>query len=123
MGVLLKSFREKTQDQHIPTMRSLRVCFFAIFLQFAPSIAKADACCKICKKGVACGNSCISEGLSCHKPKGCACNGSKLNFDKAFQAAEDQHPQKTSRDWLRIFRTIAKTGLMTNEFVDMFQTR
>ena len=31
-------------------------------------------CCKICNKGKACGNSCISRSYTCHKPPGCACN-------------------------------------------------
>lgn len=33
------------------------------------------ACCKVCRKGKACGNSCISRSYTCHKGKGCACNG------------------------------------------------
>ena len=33
------------------------------------------ACCKICKKGKACGDSCINKSYTCHKPPGCACNG------------------------------------------------
>ncbi len=32
------------------------------------------ACCKVCTKGKACGNSCISRDKTCHKPPGCACN-------------------------------------------------
>lgn len=32
-------------------------------------------CCKVCKKGKACGNSCIAEWKDCHKGKGCACDG------------------------------------------------
>jgi hypothetical protein len=35
----------------------------------------SQVCCKICKKGKACGNSCISFRKSCHQPVGCACNG------------------------------------------------
>jgi hypothetical protein len=31
-------------------------------------------CCKICRKGKACGDSCISRSYTCHKPPGCACN-------------------------------------------------
>ena len=34
----------------------------------------ANPCCKICRKGEACGNSCISRRSICHKPFGCACN-------------------------------------------------
>ena len=33
------------------------------------------ACCKVCKKGKACGNSCIKKTHNCSKPKGCACDG------------------------------------------------
>ena len=33
------------------------------------------ACCKICKKGKACGDSCIKATYTCHKGPGCACNG------------------------------------------------
>ena len=33
------------------------------------------ACCKHCRKGKACGDSCISKSKSCHVGKGCACNG------------------------------------------------
>jgi hypothetical protein len=34
-----------------------------------------DKCCKICKKGKACGDSCISKDKTCHKQPGCACDG------------------------------------------------
>lgn len=37
--------------------------------------AQAYACCKMCSKGKACGNSCIARWKTCHKGKGCACNG------------------------------------------------
>ena len=32
-------------------------------------------CCKVCTKGKACGDSCISRSYTCHKSAGCACNG------------------------------------------------
>lgn len=34
---------------------------------------RAD-CCRVCKKGKACGDSCIQEILTCHKEDGCACD-------------------------------------------------
>ena len=37
--------------------------------------ATADECCKICRKGKACGDSCINKKLKCHKAPGCACDG------------------------------------------------
>ncbi len=36
---------------------------------------QGQQCCKICRKGKACGNSCISRLKRCTKPPGCACNG------------------------------------------------
>lgn len=35
----------------------------------------ASRCCKVCKKGKACGNSCIARSKTCHKGRGCACDG------------------------------------------------
>jgi hypothetical protein len=35
---------------------------------------RAVAFCKVCRKGKACGDSCISRQYTCHKPPGCACN-------------------------------------------------
>lgn len=34
----------------------------------------AQPCCRVCKKGKACGNSCIARDKKCHQPPGCACN-------------------------------------------------
>lgn len=36
---------------------------------------QAAGCCKTCRAGKACGDSCISASKSCSKAKGCACNG------------------------------------------------
>ncbi|AKH42603.1 hypothetical protein FHS61_000373 [Altererythrobacter atlanticus] len=36
--------------------------------------AYANACCKICKKGKACGDTCIARDRNCTKGKGCACD-------------------------------------------------
>jgi hypothetical protein len=38
----------------------------------------ADQCCKICSKGKACGNTCISRSYDCHKGRGCACNADEV---------------------------------------------
>ncbi|WP_299443847.1 hypothetical protein [uncultured Rhodospira sp.] len=40
-----------------------------------PGFETARACCKICHKGKACGDSCINRAYTCHRPPGCACNG------------------------------------------------
>jgi hypothetical protein len=34
-----------------------------------------QACCKICQRGKACGNTCISRDKQCHVGPGCACDG------------------------------------------------
>lgn len=39
------------------------------------SPVQVAACCKICRKGKACGNSCISRQYTCRQPPGCACDG------------------------------------------------
>ncbi len=44
-------------------------------LTFKAEKTTSLACCKTCKKGKACGDSCISKSYKCHKPKGCACDG------------------------------------------------
>ena len=33
-----------------------------------------EQCCKVCSKGKACGNTCISRAYTCHKGRGCACD-------------------------------------------------
>lgn len=35
---------------------------------------QAQACCKICRTGKACGDSCIKKSHTCTKPPGCACD-------------------------------------------------
>lgn len=42
---------------------------------YPPSPAQADTCCKHCKKGKACGDTCISKKDTCNSPPGCACDG------------------------------------------------
>ena len=48
-------------------------------LAFAPTWNGIETapreCCKICRKGKACGDSCIARDKDCHKPPGCACDG------------------------------------------------
>jgi len=42
--------------------------------QSPATLEPAKACCKVCRKGQACGNSCISRRHTCRKPPGCTCN-------------------------------------------------
>jgi hypothetical protein len=37
-----------------------------------------EQCCRICDRGKACGNSCISRNYTCHKGRGCACDSAEV---------------------------------------------
>jgi hypothetical protein len=39
------------------------------------AVVYSAACCKVCRKGKACGDSCISRSYTCRKGVGCACDG------------------------------------------------
>lgn len=43
-----------------------------------PGCRPRSECCKVCSKGKACGNSCISASYTCRKGRGCACNASEI---------------------------------------------
>jgi len=60
--------------------RGLALLAAAATLALGPSALDACAvagagCCRICSAGKACGNSCIARWKTCHKGKGCACDG------------------------------------------------
>lgn len=55
------------QPTSVPTVFSLPTSAPA-------SVQPATTCCKICQKGVACGDGCISKDKVCTLPPGCACN-------------------------------------------------
>ena len=38
-----------------------------------------DQCCKVCRKGQACGDSCISASSTCRKGRGCACDSVEVS--------------------------------------------
>ncbi|MDP3940211.1 MAG: ComEC/Rec2 family competence protein [Deltaproteobacteria bacterium] len=40
----------------------------------AAAAQPARACCRICTRGKACGNSCINRAYQCRRPPGCACD-------------------------------------------------
>jgi hypothetical protein len=42
------------------------------------SCIQRSECCKVCDKGKACGNSCISRKYTCHKGRGCACDADEI---------------------------------------------
>ena len=44
----------------------------------AASCIPAEQCCKVCRKGKACGNTCISRSYTCRKGVGCACDSATV---------------------------------------------
>lgn len=44
-------------------------------IPWTPIPTPVQSCCKVCSKGKACGDSCISRSKTCHKGQGCACDG------------------------------------------------
>ncbi len=65
-------------------LRALRLIAFVLLtlgvaggpgLTAACSDATGSGCCKVCKTGKACGDTCIAKTDTCHQPSGCACNG------------------------------------------------
>ena len=46
------------------------------------------SCCRVCRTGKPCGDSCISRDKQCSKPRGCACSGVAVAFgfctDRSF---------------------------------------
>ena len=43
--------------------------------EYTPIPPIAQACCKVCRAGKACGDTCISRSNTCHVGRGCACDG------------------------------------------------
>jgi hypothetical protein len=61
-------------------MRTLALLVAAATLTIGPATfdgcaVQGRGCCRICTTGKACGNSCIARWKTCHKGKGCACDG------------------------------------------------
>lgn len=54
------------------TMGTIFLGTIGVFL-FLISAAYAQTCCRVCKSGKPCGDSCISRSSQCSKPTGCAC--------------------------------------------------
>ena len=46
-----------------------------ILNQSLPISVQNAACCRVCTKGKACGDSCINRSYTCTKGPGCACDG------------------------------------------------
>lgn len=54
-----------------------------------PPMSRRRSCCRVCRTGKACGNSCISHSYTCRRSPGCACNGNQLQLGPGAAAACD----------------------------------
>ena len=41
----------------------------------SPPAGQTEECCKVCRKGKACGDTCIARDKTCRVGPGCACDG------------------------------------------------
>jgi hypothetical protein len=73
---LLEAEARSSAQQRMPESSSPRANGFTSGSESESYDAPASSpCCKVCRKGKACGNSCISRSKECHKGAGCACDG------------------------------------------------
>lgn len=47
----------------------------AVALGGCEDMSPGPSCCRVCREGKACGDSCISRTQTCNVGPGCACNG------------------------------------------------
>jgi hypothetical protein len=79
--------RQATNASRPPMLRRLRAALplsaVLVLASSAPLVTACDvsptgpgtSCCRVCKEGKACGDSCIARNRTCTKAAGCACNG------------------------------------------------
>jgi hypothetical protein len=70
----LLSFLALAQDLPSDYGSGVRAADGCVPVQTAFSTLDREGCCKTCRKGKACGDSCIARDKQCHKPPGCACD-------------------------------------------------
>ena len=56
-------------------MRRIAAIILLVLLATCDTGTGPIACCRVCTKGKACGDSCIAREKQCTKLSGCACNG------------------------------------------------
>ena len=72
---LIFGLGDTTTEQPTITLEDLDPSFNRIQIPELAGDITNMYCCKICKKGKACGDTCISKSYTCRQPSGCACNG------------------------------------------------
>ena len=62
----------------LPTATPFRIRLLEPIFELSPTLTPlplfSPSCCKYCRKGKACGNTCIARSYTCHVGIGCACN-------------------------------------------------
>jgi len=95
-------------------------------LLVAASSTSSQGCCKVCRKGRACGNSCIAKDKICRKPSGCACDADSKSDGshseaEAHGATEKASTQPGGQSWTDRFSAAAKNvnaGGLAKQMVD-----
>lgn len=65
-----------TSDKHVDVLNKAQTNTFTIsFANTNEQTGVSTQCCKVCRKGKACGDSCISKSKTCNVGSGCACDG------------------------------------------------
>jgi|GEM_PF-2912658 len=67
--------KEFPQNEAINFSRNTKTAIGATSSGKSSSSSRVKNCCKVCRKGQACGDSCIARNETCHKGPGCACQG------------------------------------------------
>ncbi len=62
-------------DQRVPAKVMPQEVLECAAPRLAPAPVVAEYCCKVCRKGKACGDSCIARDKTCRVGPGCACDG------------------------------------------------
>jgi len=89
---------------------ALGLLFLAVTVFSLPVGDASGKCCRICSKSsIACGDSCIDKGATCHSKPGCACNGSRIDtefddFSSSTSPVGCQDEDGNSVDWWFIYK-------------------
>ena len=71
-AVLMLTTPSLAEDQY--PAPAARAADSLLLFDFAPAPA-SEECCKVCRKGKACGDTCIARDKICRVGPGCACDG------------------------------------------------
>ena len=74
-AVFLIAEEERSEERALGYVEAIRLLSEAPAAVEPQKASPPRRCCRVCRTGKACGNSCIARNLTCRQPPGCACNG------------------------------------------------